>query len=358
VSAMEIYQRPSDLADKTDVERACCNSGATGVNSCASMDRRCSLRIHVLRVLVFALACVAAAPCRAQDKVTILYDAFGESKELTKDWGFSALVEHNGKRILFDTGNDPAKFEHNVKALGVDLTKLDFVILSHRHTDHTSGLKYVLSVNPNVTVYVPADFMADGFGGVPIPKTFFRPDESLPSKMRYFGGTEPEQLTFGKLYDTGNFVLVNQLTEISPGIFLVRTVSQNKGTIGLPELTLAIKRPNGLLIVTGCSHAGIEAILEAAGTVDPRTEILFGGLHLVTTPMEEIDSVVENLKTKWKVQRIAPGHCTGEPAFARLKKVYGESYLYAGLGTTVDLPAAGDVAGLRLRSRHPRGAYL
>jgi 7,8-dihydropterin-6-yl-methyl-4-(beta-D-ribofuranosyl)aminobenzene 5'-phosphate synthase len=93
-------------------------------------------------------------------------------------------------------------------------------------------------------------------------------------------------------------VLVDQLREVSPGIFLVRTVSQKKGTLELPELTLAIKRPNGLLLVDGCSHAGIEAILEAASVVDPRTEIVFGGLHLVTTPVEEIDVLVENLKTK------------------------------------------------------------
>ena len=285
------------------------------------------------------LVCVAAVPCRAQDKVTILYDAFGESKELTKDWGYSVLVEHNGKRILFDTGNNAAKFEHNVKALGVDLTKLDFVVISHRHADHATGLRYVLSVNPNVTVYVPADG-SNGFGGAPFPKMYLRADESLPAKMRYFGGTEPEHFSSGKLYDTGNFVLVvNQLTEVSPGIFLVRTVSQKKGTLELPELTLAIKRPDGLLLVDGCSHAGIEAILEAASAVDPRTEVVFGGLHLVTTPVEEIDALVENLKTKWKVQRIAPGHCTGEPAFARLKKAYGENYLYAGLGTMVEIPA-------------------
>jgi 7,8-dihydropterin-6-yl-methyl-4-(beta-D-ribofuranosyl)aminobenzene 5'-phosphate synthase len=294
------------------------------------------LRIHVLRILSLVLVCVAAVPCRAQDKVTILYDAFGESKELTKDWGFSALVEHNGKRILFDTGNNATNFEHNVKALGVDLTKLDFVVISHRHTDHTTGLRYVLSVNPNVTVYVPADG-SNGFGGAPLPKTYLRADESLPAKMRYFGGTEPEHFTSGKLYDTGNFVLVNQLTEVAPGIFLVRTVSQKKGALELPELTLAIKRQNGLLLVDGCSHAGIEAILEAASAVDPRAEIVFGGLHLVTTPVEEIDALVENLKTKWKVQRIAPGHCTGEPAFARLKKAYGENYLYAGLGTKMEL---------------------
>jgi 7,8-dihydropterin-6-yl-methyl-4-(beta-D-ribofuranosyl)aminobenzene 5'-phosphate synthase len=294
------------------------------------------LRIQVLRILALVLVCVATIPCRAQDKVTILYDAFGESAGLTKDWGFSAFVEHNGKRILFDTGNNAAIFEHNVKALGVDLTKLDFVVISHRHADHTTGLRYVLSMNPNVTVYVPADD-GNGFGGAPLPKTFLRADDSLPAKMQYFGGTEPEHFTWGKLYDTGNFVLVNQTTEVSPGIFLVRTVSQKKGTLELPELTLAIKRPNGLLLVDGCSHAGIEAILEAASAVDPRTEIVFGGLHLVTTPVEEIDVRVESLKTKWKVQRIAPGHCTGEPAFARFRKAYGENYLYAGLGTTIEL---------------------
>ena len=296
------------------------------------------MRIHVLRIIgiLLVLLCLAAVPCRAQDKVTILYDAFGESKQLTRDWGFSALVEHHGKRILFDTGNDAAIFEHNVQALGVDLTKLDFVVISHRHADHTTGLRYVLQVNPGVTVYVPADG-GNGFGGADFPKAFLKDDDSLPANMKYFGGTTPEHFAWGKLYDTGNFVLVSQTMEVSPGISLVRTVSQKKGTLELPELTLAIKRPNGLLLVDGCSHAGLEAILEAASAVDPRTEIVFGGLHLVTAPVEEIDVLAENLKTRWKVRKIAPGHCTGEPAFARLKKAYGENYLYAGLGTTVAL---------------------
>jgi len=270
----------------------------------------------------------------AADRVTILYDAFSDSKELTKDWGFSALVEHDGKQILFDSGNNAEIFEHNVKALRVDLTKIDFAVISHRHSDHATGVKYLLKVNPAVTIYVPADG-ANGFGGMPVPAAFFRPDTDLPGKMRYFGGTAPEHLNSGKLYDTGNFVLVKSLTEVAPGIFVVPTVSQKKGTLELPELTLAIKRPGGLLLVDGCSHAGIEAILEAASAIDPRTEIVFGGLHLVTTPVEEIDTLVGNLQTKWKVQRIAPGHCTGEPAFARLRKAYGEKYVYAGLGTVV-----------------------
>src|SRR5258708_39902108 len=111
------------------------------------------------------------------------------------------------------------------------------------------------------------------------------------------------------MYDTGNFVLVKTLTEVAPGIFVVPTVSQKKGTLELPELTLAIKRPGGLLLVDGCSHAGIEAILEAASAIDPRAEIVFGGWHLVTTPVGGVDGLLGNLRTRGKVRRSAPGHC-------------------------------------------------
>src|SRR5712671_4285447 len=117
-------------------------------------------------LIVASLLFTISGHAETKDRVTILYDAFSDNKAVTKDWGYSALVEHNGKRILFDTGNDAAIFEHNVKALGVDLAKLDFVVISHRHADHTTGLRYVLKVNPNVTVYVPADD-GNGFGGLP-----------------------------------------------------------------------------------------------------------------------------------------------------------------------------------------------
>src|SRR5260370_39727159 len=136
----------------------------------------------------------------AKDRVTILYDAFSDNKSVTKDWGFSALLEHDGKRILFDTGNNPEIFEHNVKALNVDLTKLDFVVISHRHTDHASGLKYLLKINPDVTVYVPADG-DNGFGDSEFPhQALFRPEPSLPAKIRYFDEAYPELLRSGKLH--------------------------------------------------------------------------------------------------------------------------------------------------------------
>src|ERR1041385_6104794 len=107
---------------------------------------------------------VAAEP---KSQITILYDAFGTDAVMKKDWGFSALVEVAGKRILFDTGNDRDIFAANVKAKGVDLTNLDFVVLSHRHSDHMAGLSYVLSVNPKAKIYAPKEGV--GIYGSPRP---------------------------------------------------------------------------------------------------------------------------------------------------------------------------------------------
>ncbi len=271
-----------------------------------------------------------------KDRVTILYDAFSDNKAVTKDWGFSALVEHGGKRILFDTGNNAALFERNIKALDVDLSKLDFVVISHRHSDHTTGLKYLLSVNPNVPVYAPLESFGI-FGGA-VPPTLIRPVTSLPELMRYYDGKYPDKIPTGYPWDGGNFVLVDKLTEISPGVFLVFTISKTPGTLELRELSLALRGPEGLSVIVGCSHPGIEEILQAATSIDPHVHFLCGGLHLVSTPETEIDRLVDNLKNKWKLEKVAPGHCTGEPAFLRLQKAFGDDYFYAGAGTRIEIP--------------------
>src|SRR2546430_15786142 len=119
-------------------------------------------------VMTTAAMAAAAAP---ETRITILYDAFGKDASMRKDWGFSALVEIAGKRILFDTGDDRDIFAANVKAKNVDLTKLDFVVLSHRHGDHMAGLAHVLSVNPTVKIYAPKEFF--GIYGSSPPAGFF-----------------------------------------------------------------------------------------------------------------------------------------------------------------------------------------
>src|SRR5689334_24560288 len=180
------------------------------------------LRIALLATSLAGVA-VMISPARIAaaeptGKITILYDAFGTDAAMKKDWGFSALVEISGKRILFDTGNDPDIFAANVKAKNIDLTSLDFVVLSHRHSDHMAGLNYVLSVNPTVKIYAPKE----GFGiyGSSLPSSFYRKDESLAPEMRYYGGKPPEIMQFGAAWPNAHFQLIDQTTEIAPGITL------------------------------------------------------------------------------------------------------------------------------------------
>src|SRR5258706_14620241 len=107
------------------------------------------MRLMQLSVwFIAALTCAifgwgAAAPASAQEhraaQITVLYDAFGKTSTMKKDWGFSAFIEYGGKRILFDTGNNADIFAQNVAAKGIGLTKLDFAIVSHRHGDTPAG---------------------------------------------------------------------------------------------------------------------------------------------------------------------------------------------------------------------------
>jgi 7,8-dihydropterin-6-yl-methyl-4-(beta-D-ribofuranosyl)aminobenzene 5'-phosphate synthase len=273
----------------------------------------------------------------ATPRITILYDAFGKNASMKKDWGFSALIEMNGKRILFDAGDNPDILAQNVKAAGVDLTRLDFVVMSHRHGDHMGGLTYLLKVNPNVKIYAPRE----GFGvfGSSLPGSFYRKADVLPPEMRYFDGNPPTVMNFGSAWPGANFELIDKTTEVSPGMTLIALVSDAPGTRELKELSLAINTPEGIMLIVGCSHPGIDAIVTEAAKINTHIHLIAGGLHLVAAPDSVVEKVVTSLKDNWKVDWIAPGHCTGEPAFVALKQAFGGRYLYAGLGTVLELKA-------------------
>jgi 7,8-dihydropterin-6-yl-methyl-4-(beta-D-ribofuranosyl)aminobenzene 5'-phosphate synthase len=291
----------------------------------------CSLAFLLL--MEFATT-ISAAPGNAQ--ITVLYDAFGNTSTMQKDWGYAALVEYSGKRILFDTGNNPEIFAQNVRAKGIDLRKLDFVVMSHRHGDHMGGLSYLLKVNPTVKIYAPKEGLG-GVYGADLPSSFYRKDTSLPPEQRYYNGEPPEVMRTGSAWPGANFQLVDKNMDITSDIHLIALVSDKPGTLELRELSLAINTPDGMVVVVGCSHPGIDKIVEAASTINPRIHLVTGGLHLLTASDSDIEAIVTALRDRFEVEYVAPGHCTGEPAFTALKKAFSNRYLYAGLGTTLAL---------------------
>ena len=284
--------------------------------------------------LIVVIAATVEPPAPEETRVTILVDAFSERSDLRKDWGYAALVEHDGKRILFDTGNDSDLFRHNVDILGVDLRNLDFVVISHRHGDHTDGLRYLLELNPDVRIYVAND---EYFGG-PTPQAFFRRGvDSLPSHMRYFDGQVPAIVPHGSPWRHANTERIDGTREISPGIRVVANVSHGETFRETPEISLSISTPDGQILLVGCSHPWIEQILESVSAGSEPVRILIGGLHWVMLPEAEVERLTNALRSDWGVRSVAPGHCTGELGFAALRRVFGRQYRYAGLGTSLEM---------------------
>jgi 7,8-dihydropterin-6-yl-methyl-4-(beta-D-ribofuranosyl)aminobenzene 5'-phosphate synthase len=289
--------------------------------------------------LALLAGCAASAPAAdpAQAQITVLYDAFGKEPGMTKDWGYAAFVEVGGRRILFDTGNNGEVLAANAKMKGIDLSRLDFVVMSHRHGDHMGGLAYLLSVNPKVKIYAPKE----GFGvyGADLPSAFYRKEPALPPEQRYYDGAPPEVMRFGSAWPGANVKLIDKTTEIAPGTHLIALVSDKPGTLELRELSLAIDTPDGMVVVVGCAHPGIDNIVKAVAAINPRIHLIAGGLHLVVARDADIETTVSILRDSFHVGWIAPGHCTGEPTFAALQRAYGEHDLYAGLGTRIALGA-------------------
>ncbi|MNR76072.1 ComEC family competence protein [compost metagenome] len=285
-------------------------------------------------VLLVPALQATAAPANSA-KVTVLYDAFGKDQKLQKDWGYAALIEVDGKRILFDTGNNGDILKKNAAAKKVDLRKLDLVVMSHRHGDHMGGLAYVLSINPKVKIFAPKE----GFGvyGGDLPSSFYPKDATLPVEQRYYDGKPPDVLHFGSAWPGADIKLIDKDTEIAPNIHLIAQVSDKKGTLELRELSLVINTVNGAVIIVGCSHSGVENIVTAAAQINPKIQFVGGGFHLIQGQTEEVAKVITALRDTYKVAYIAPGHCTGELTFTALKQAFGDHFLYAGLGSVFEL---------------------
>jgi len=240
---------------------------------------------------------VAAGPLR----ITVLYDNTAARPDCGADWGFACLVEGTQKTILFDTGTKADVFAGNVGALRVDLSRVDALVISHPHGDHTGGLSVAMKARPGLPVLLP-------FGSPSV----------LAESLRSAGASvaTPEGPA-----DVGPDALVT-------------------GPVGgrIPEQALVIKRPGGLVVVTGCSHPGIVAIVEKARQVaGGKLLAVLGGFHL----LEHEDDAVAGIVARFQelgVEKVGATHCTGEKAIAAFRKAYGPRFVEMGAGRVVELP--------------------
>ena len=184
------------------------------------------------------------------NRITILHDSFGRRADLRKDWGFSALIEFGGRRILFDAGNDARTFADNTDTLGIDLRSLDFAVISHRHGDHTSGLNHLLGLNPAIAIYTPDETY--GVFGSSLPGVFYPCRPVLPVHMQYYDGHPPETIRHGTPWPGARFAWIKETTELVPDVWAVSVVSDVPGTREMRELSLALRTSNGLVLVAGC----------------------------------------------------------------------------------------------------------
>ena len=277
----------------------------------------------LLNLVTIGLLFIANAESSDQkNQITILYDSFGAEAGYEQDWGFSALIKFQGQHILFDTGNKSKIFKHNVETANVDLSIVDFAVISHRHGDHIDGLYHLFEVKPTVPVYTPDEEFV----------LFAR----VRPTHKYKEATS--RVNSGPRWQDADIIKVDNTQEIAPNVFVISTVRKRSGSASLQELSLALQTSEGLVVIVGCSHPGITNIITEASKIDARIVNIFGGLHLLRTPSNKITSIANSLRNELNVQEISPGHCTGKTAKEILNATFKKDFNYAGLGTTLPIP--------------------
>jgi 7,8-dihydropterin-6-yl-methyl-4-(beta-D-ribofuranosyl)aminobenzene 5'-phosphate synthase len=227
--------------------------------------------------------------------MTILYDNYVYAEGTHADWGFACLIEGADKTILFDTGTRPDILMENVKTLKVDLKKIDTIVISHDHGDHTGGLGAVLKENPDVEVYMPVSFAG---------------------KYRE------------KYKDIGLKVIsVDATVKICSGI----TTTGEMGS-SIKEQSLICETDEGVVVVTGCSHQGILEILKKTKEITEKDiYLVFGGFHLMEHSDEAMSKILHGFRSAG-VKKCGATHCTGDHQIELFKKEYGKDYVPVGVG--------------------------
>jgi 7,8-dihydropterin-6-yl-methyl-4-(beta-D-ribofuranosyl)aminobenzene 5'-phosphate synthase len=285
----------------------------------------------------------AKAPAELQSlKVTILSTMLAD--EGIGEWGFAALVEADGKKILFDTGARPNTVLENARELKVDLRDVQDVILSHFHGDHTTGL---MTLRRELSKSNPAALSRVHVGkGIFLERRGREQNPMIAMKKEYeaTGGKfiehdKPEEILLG-VWLTGPVPRVYPEKNYPAGI----EVAAGNGWVedDLPEdQSLVFNTPRGLVLLAGCGHAGIINTLQYARKfIRPApVDAAIGGFHLYNAKDEQLDWTASKLK-EFEIAQILGAHCTGIESVYRLRQRLGLSRhdcVVGTVGATFDL---------------------
>jgi 7,8-dihydropterin-6-yl-methyl-4-(beta-D-ribofuranosyl)aminobenzene 5'-phosphate synthase len=230
--------------------------------------------------------------------IKIIYDNCKDNQELQEGWGFSALVEAGDRIILFDTGNDQAAFFSNSKKMGIDYKAITDVVFSHKHHDHTTGCEEILKhVQEGVRVYLPKGF----------------PLKKIPPHLT------PQ--------------IVQGFVELGPNLFSIAL----RGGLFFQEQSLILHTTKGLVVVTGCAHAGIVNILKAAQKqLKQPIYCVLGGFHLFRKTKAFVEGVIAQFQSL-HVHKVAPCHCSGTFAIGQFQEAYQKNFHKIGTGSIVTI---------------------
>jgi 7,8-dihydropterin-6-yl-methyl-4-(beta-D-ribofuranosyl)aminobenzene 5'-phosphate synthase len=236
-------------------------------------------------------------------KIKVLFDKGALDKNIRTGWGVSFLIDD---KILFDTGEKGEWLLENMRAMEVDINKIEAVVISHDHWDHWGGLWDLLQQRKGMPVYI------------------------CPHFGREF---KDKALALG-----AELVEIEKLTQIIQNVFSTGEIPGAYKGKYMAEQALVLKTKNGLTIITGCAHPGILKMVEKAKTKFPDESIylVLGGFHLVESDKRAIEIVAENFK-KMNIIKAGPTHCSGDMAEEIFKRSYGDNCISIKAGQEIEV---------------------